>query len=439
MLSLAALAGMFALAYVAIDARGRVVRRAPVTWSGDEVHYLMIVHSLLLDGDVEMQDDYRPSLARGGKRFRGSRIDHHTVFFDPATREHGLWVDVFDPFTHVRCRRIDPSCTGYARKSDRFSGPGVIEIPAHPLGFPALAAAFVAATGAAPEEIEPRVVWFTILCGWAGAVVTYLVARDAGLRRRGALAAAALLLVCSPWLLYARSYFSEVPAGLALVVALWLLRRGHALLAATAVVVAMTMKPPWVLVGAGWIVERLLAGERKQAFRLAAVLLAGGLAIMALNVHLAGTPVISGQTGWVSISSPRQLLATLGDWEQGLLPFVPWVVPAALALLSGQRHPITRPIALAIVPNLAVFMTFHSLGGVGYGGRYWVPLLPFLAVWTVVLLARAPAWLRVACAVLALAAAAVTLSGMFSFTEVWNHPPPRGPSLFLERVLAVTP
>lgn len=63
----------------------------PKITSGDEPHYLLMIYSLLKDGDLELSNNYA-SVRRGsqdaGIRFRGSRFNHHSVW-----QENGIIVN----------------------------------------------------------------------------------------------------------------------------------------------------------------------------------------------------------------------------------------------------------------------------------------------------------------------------------------------------------
>ena len=61
--------------------------------SGDEPHYLLILNSILRDGDLQLEADYRRVAAGGGDagmRFRGVHLDHHTILVDRESGAHAL-------------------------------------------------------------------------------------------------------------------------------------------------------------------------------------------------------------------------------------------------------------------------------------------------------------------------------------------------------------
>src|SRR5256885_14639433 len=71
--------------------------------TGDEPHYLIAINSLL-HGDLALADDYASAFAGGweaGRRFRHTRLDHHTIFWDG--RDHALWNLIYDWKTPLAC------------------------------------------------------------------------------------------------------------------------------------------------------------------------------------------------------------------------------------------------------------------------------------------------------------------------------------------------
>src|ERR1700694_238254 len=65
--------------------------------AGDEPHYLVMLNSLLNDGDLELANNYR-SVHQGsfqaGESYAGSALDHHVVYF--VRGERHWWSDFYD-------------------------------------------------------------------------------------------------------------------------------------------------------------------------------------------------------------------------------------------------------------------------------------------------------------------------------------------------------
>jgi hypothetical protein len=198
--------------------------------------------------------------------------------------------------------------------------------------------------------------------------------------------AALLLGACSPLLVYARSFFSEPLIALWLALALWLLQTRRPGWAGLAVGIAAAIKPPYALTAFGLAAELAWSGQKRQAMTL--LFLSGVvlLAVAGFNVLEAGTPLVAGQLGWEWVKSPGQVGRTLVSLKHGLVPFVPWALMALVALvraLTNRRDPpdhLLRQIGLAILPCALLFAVHGHQGETCYGCRYWVPLLPWLAV-----------------------------------------------------------
>ena len=414
----------------------------PGVVSGDEPHYLMVVSSLLYDRDLQLQDDYRRVLAGGpqaGLDYRGNELDHHTILVDVRTGEHDLWQRVYDWSVHVPCTQ---PCVPFRKLLPRLGpGPDVIEVPAHPPAWPALLALMVAPLRPGPEALERVAANAVALLAWLALVATALAGRRAGFSQGEALGAALLAGIASPWLAYTRSYFAEVPIGLALSLALWALLSRRPVLAGLAVVAAAALKPPFGLIGPVWAADLWLHGRRKEALRLGTVVLGGGAAIVAFNLWLAHTPVVFGSApfgfGGAGLGGIGVMLF---DNAHGLLNFAPWAVlalwvaarpgvdrsaggPDATSAAGPWTRSPSRPdwvrwVSLGAAPYLAIVAVNKSPeGGYCYGPRYWIPLIPWLA-----LLAMQARGARKLLVGLALISAITAIPGALRYRHLFNEP-----------------
>ena len=97
--------------------------RIPGVQSGDEPHYLIMIHSLIRDYDLDLANNYRDA-HRGapdaGWRHAGRPLDHHTVWVIDGVRAD--WRDVYDAFGRWdRTRRGTRSHAGAGRR--RWTSP----------------------------------------------------------------------------------------------------------------------------------------------------------------------------------------------------------------------------------------------------------------------------------------------------------------------------
>ena len=312
---------------------------------GDEPHYLMVADSILRDRDVSLQDDYAAGRYRG---FFGETLEPHY-------RVRGKHGEVF---------------------SLHAVGLSVLILPAYALGgypaasfFMALLAAFLA------REIRE------LVRAWSGS--------------DGLAEGVAWLVALSPPLVhYAGLIFTEVPAALAVAVAL---RRGRdpsstpraAGLAWTFAIAAL----PWLnvryaAVAAALVVFALAArSARRVAVVLAACLLLSAAALAVWHFHLYGffdPRRVYGRRPELSLALlPEGLQGLLLDQEFGLLAYAPvfaLAVPGMLLVARSSRRLAAGVAALLLVVTLTAGSWPMWRGGFNPPARFLVPVLPALAL-----------------------------------------------------------
>ncbi len=396
-------------------ARG-LQRVAPSVLSGDEPHYMMVVNSILFDHDLRLEDDYRrvrEGGAQAGLGFRGNELDHHTILVDRRTGAHGLWQEVYDWHTHVRCSW---PCVPFRKVLPGFDpGPDVIEVSAHPLGFPALLALLIAPFRPTLETSESYAFTAIALLAWLAVVATGFAGKRAGFTPDEALMAALLAGIASPLLAYGRSMFCEGTAAFFLTLAYWALSAGRPALSSAACVAAAALKPPFGLVALGWAALRWRQGRKREAIRLFTAAAVGGAALMLFNYAIARTPVISGTAGFIPASGPEAIGVHFFSNAHGLFAFAPWAAVAMFAL----------PLEMIFGAAPVVFLVVATdLGPVGYcyGPRYLVPFIPWLALAMVPVWRRASLRARVGIAALAALGLLIAVPGAVRYREMWDRP-----------------
>jgi len=305
-------------------------RETPLSvFSGDEPHYLIAIHSILFDGDLDVRNNYANIRHGGwdaGARFRWRRLDHHTYSVDARNRRAVLWVDQFDFSRPIRCRRRveDEQC--FARKpgaSADFSS-AAKQVPAHPPAFAAMLAALIAPFSPEPQEVERTAFHLLIFCGWILCIVTFVAGRRLELRAPTAALALVALVLASPLPVYTRSLYVETPSALFVLLAYWGLVEGRVVAGAIAAAIAMLLKPALVVISWGWIAYLLLQREYRDAAVLTGVVGAVGICLCAFNHQLAGTWVVAGSQGWEPIDSWWGIVnvpAALSSYESWSKPF----------------------------------------------------------------------------------------------------------------------
>jgi len=400
----------------------------PRAISGDEPHYLVTVNSLLLDGDLDLSNNYRSSRQGGhdaGRLFRSRELDHHSLLVNSVTRERARFHEVYAGGL--------PPCPWYPdcpqdQLSPRFADRAVVrELSSHPLGFPVLIAGALAALRPTPRQIELYSVQVVVVISWLAVVLTYVLCRRLGLSRTWAAGAVATLLGSS-WLPYSKSFYSEPAIGLFLVVALLAMQSGQPILAGLAVAAAAACKAPFLLVGGVWFLERLWAGRGREALLMAASTGGAFGGSVLLSFVTTGIPVASGHQGLLPPDGLRNLFLSLFDQSHGVLPYVPWAFVGFIgcfkALDPKEDNLMARWIALACLSLLVVLASWGSTGGHCYGPRFWVPLLPALAILSVLVVKEAGRALRLAFSVVVGLSAFFAVNGWVRYSQSFNSPLP---------------
>jgi hypothetical protein len=420
--------------------------------SGDEPHYLMIINSLLFDHDLQLKDDYKRVAAGGleaGALFRGIDMMHESIIIDRVSGEHFRWLK-----PAFRWRNRDGSYHPWMISIAGHLVPEaeVSEVSFHPVAFAALMAAMIAPFHPHKDQVEPYCALAMVLFGWLGAILTYVIARRMGLRRSYAILAVAILLG-SPWLAYSRSFFPEVPIGVTLCLALLTYAIDMPILNAIAVAAAIFMKPPFAVIGLGFAVDLALARRWRALAGYAAVIGISIGCLLGMNYWLAKTPILPpifdtlpvlpglpdmGEPVFPadSLSQARTVLkwpfGHLMAFDYGLLWYAPWALFAFWAIARERACPDARRDRLAQIffPVLFYFLmltllglTFHGFTpGYSYGPRYWVPLLPWLALAFAHFLQHSATWARWSVATVVVAAAVISLSGALRYPHLFQQP-----------------
>jgi hypothetical protein len=312
---------------------------------GDEPHYLMVADSILRDHDVALQDDYA---ARRYERFFDGTLEPHY-------RVRGKHGEIF---------------------SLHAVGLSLLLLPAYAAGgYPA--ASFFMALLAALLAREIR----ELVRAWSGS--------------DGLAEGTGWLVALSPPLVhYAGLVFTEIPAALAVAVAL---RRGRdpgtaSRLDGVAWVLAIVALP-WLNVRYAVVaVTLVLFALAARPPRRVVAILAGSLALSAIALalwhhHLYGffdPRRVYGRRPELSLSLiPEGIQGLLLDQEFGLLAYAPvfvLVAPGLVRLLRTSR----RLGAAAVVLLLVVILTAGAWpmwrGGFNPPARFLVPVLPVLAL-----------------------------------------------------------
>jgi hypothetical protein len=359
---------------------------------GDEPHYLAIAHSIAFDFDLDVSNNY-------------------------GAREPFLGGGRLEPRDHTR-----PGVDGKLR-------------PIHDVGLPLLYAPLARvgvplvswlSTKLSPEikrrlRVEPPTLYKHFVSAVMVLVTVVLAVQlfhslvAAGIERRSALRWAALVVLSSPVLVMSVSFFTEiVSAALCFFV---FTRLAHDKTRDTLT---------WLLCGcatgglllvharnAGLVIGLLALGTWLLARRHALATLAAfsaGFAVLFgvrtfINFRFWGTWLTSPHARPGEVDGFGALFAEIGrrtagmliDQEYGLLPYAPIyvLVPLGLATLARSNRQLLAAISLVaggylVLVWLPLTNAHGWTGGWSPAGRFWVPVIPLLALCVVAAAQRLP-------------------------------------------------
>lgn len=240
-------------------------------------------------------------------------------------------------------------------------------------------------------------------------VLVFKWVRALGYRTRVALTTASLFALGTSALVYANDYFSEPQSALALTATLFALylyrvqkQVHYLLLAGLSIGLALSVKPinglfllPAILYVLDSfrknIVERpsQRATLLRRTLKATLIFAAPVLCVLALlgwyNAVRFGNPLTSGYPEWVRFDHP--LLEGIWDLlfssEKSLFVYNPILIASAFAFpLFWQRHRAEAITILGISTlHLGTYTTWHAWqGGLAWGPRFLMPLLPLLSL-----------------------------------------------------------
>jgi hypothetical protein len=365
----------------------------PLITSGDEPHYLVMIHSLLSDHDFDLSNNYanarRGSIDIGaGRAF--APLDHQVSWY----AADGSWHEWDKTYEYLK----DPGQPdGLAPMPSLRPGASAEfatrpQYSQHPVGLPVLLAPFLY-----PFR---GTVWVEHLAITLTVVGTFLMALflrqlfralsdDMGMVN----AAVVLAVLTSPTWHYSRSLFSEPWLTLFVVGALALAvqRRGF-FLAGCLIALGIQMKPPFALFALPLVVDRLLERDLKRAIAFAVPVSVSVALVLFENQVFFGAPTRSAQP-WSTGNPLVGITGLLFSWNHGLLLFAPAVLVASLgwpSLFRAQRR--IAWLAIAMAGSYFLLMATWSVwaGGHCYGPRLIAPVVPLLYLGIVQVLARFP-------------------------------------------------
>ena len=201
----------------------------PIVTSGDEPHYLIVIHSLLSDGDLDLSNNY-DAARRGGIDLGLGRAlapaEHQTGWYGADGRFH-TWSSLFSYPTDAQGKPAPSPAPPQLRPGASREFSGKPEYSQHPLGLPLLLAPLLYPVRGTRWVEHLSLLW-SALAVFASALFLRQLLR--GFSKDAALVNAATLLAVlgSPTWHYGRTLFCEPRLTLSAVGALALATRRNA-------------------------------------------------------------------------------------------------------------------------------------------------------------------------------------------------------------------
>lgn len=379
--ALVALLLLVPLLYGSPNTPGRNHFGLPRVHSGDEPHYLVLLNSVLRDGDLDVANNYlavEQGDIQAGRDYAGWALDHHTVWFEGERRRDWQRTFEMDPakWDHDSAGRPVP----HLRAGQSPPVQGHSETSTHPPGLALLLAPLLYPLRGT-DLMEPA----AILCSALAVIIAMLMYRAlirsyTDDRRVVDLATAVTFLGTLAWH-YGRTLYTEPYLLLFATAAYSLALRGRSpWLAGAMIALGILMKPTFVLLALPILAMHGVARDYRAALAFALPLAAGVLATLAYDATMLGAP-FRGVQEWKQGSPLASAFLMLFSPQRGLLITMPAIVVALLAWPQFFRDHRRDALVLGagVLINYALFANFGDwVGGFCYGVRYMVPVLPLL-------------------------------------------------------------
>jgi hypothetical protein len=394
---------------------------------GDEEAYLLLVYSVLLDGDLDLKNNHAQVMLgahQAGRKNAGRVVDHHTIWYIDGKRY--VWRDMVVPSKWTQGEDGLPQYFFLPQFDPKLAlGP---EYSAHPVGI-----AFLLAPVLWPLRNTPILEQAALMCA-ALATIAGVLLLDRLLRRFTSNERAIQLTLVAAFLAtpvwhHSRTFFNE-PFLVPLLIAAYVFgfRERGGFWAGVCVAAAMLMKPQTAMMVPVLMAPAVLRRAWVQA-ALVAVMPTVALGLLLwLNQKMYGS----------AFRGPYPfMVGNLWDGLVGLLVTKPkgmvWFAPAVLvALLGWPRLVRERPLegwmlVAGFLPAFLLVAIWSDWGGGWcYGPRLIVPIMPLMAMGLVKALELdlfqrfIPRWVLANALVFGVA---VNAFGAFRYWESWHRFP----------------
>jgi hypothetical protein len=287
------------------------------------------------------------------------------------------------PIEPLRTLRIDRSFADVFNPLGFVPGPRGTIVPAYPAGYPIhlLIAARIGGWDRAPFFVAP-------LMAFASIVLMFLVARELGLSRPLAVAAATILALFPTFVLQSLQIMSDVPATFWALLTIWLALRRNPIAAGIAFGIAVWVRPSNILLAIPLAIA--LRFEVPSLIRAALGALPFGALLLIFNSAMYGSPFT---TGYGAITDFTMRCACLGEHARWLAKLLtPLIFPGGLLLIFDRRAEAWRH-RLLLPAWFGAFFIFYSQWAVcdaWWYTRFLLPAIPALILGTLLVCRFSP-------------------------------------------------
>ncbi len=355
----------------------------PIVAHGDEPHYLVLLNSLIFDGDFDLRNNYlsvHEGSIQAGVAYAGSGIDHHSTYWIGDQRL--VWRDLFN----VRVYQWPRDARGHLiPQVRRGADPALafkIEAPAHPVGIAVLLAPVVFAFRGT-EWVEHIAIFSSALATLLAVYFYRRLLRHFSTNDFAVWTTVVAVFLGSPILFYSRSFFNEPFIALFIIATFaFALAPGRAFVAGAFLGMAVLLKPQNVVLAIPLSLLFLQRRDYKSLLWLGFVPSIACLLTLWWNYRLYGSPWL-GPYPFYRGSLWEGTWGLLASTRRGLFWFAPAVVFAAFGwpglLWRFRLEALVVLLGFVLLFVIAAWSAYWD-GGLSYGPRLITAIIPLFGV-----------------------------------------------------------
>jgi hypothetical protein len=402
----------------------------PMVHSGDEPHNLVLINSLISDGDLNVRNNYQNAHQGGnqaGRKFAGWAIDHHVSWY---WRSHFIrWWQAFEMDRHRWNKDAQGHPVPTLQKDSVHRPVNRREYSTHSPGLALLMSPFVVVFRNT-QFVEPAALLCSCLVTILGLLAFMDLIRPYQPASFYVLAAGMTAYLGSPLWHYGRTlYVESFLACFAIAAYAAVLRHNRYLLAGLLIAAGVLLKSPFFLFAVPLVVEALVRRNWEQAYRCTVPILLSFGIVLLWNKKMHGEWLkFPDHAEWGNVT--EGMLGLTFSWQHGLLLFSPIVLLGVIALPEWFRR--NRRDAILMTSAAALYYCAIASrqgwwGGACYSARLILPIIPFLFAPLVVLfdtkLWRRDWRLRLGTGMVIAVSVLFGVIGAFGCEHVWGRHP----------------